>query len=118
MGISYHFGSDDVHPDVPHALSAVFQSTEQLDLIKKLGKKAHKWAIVKGTAENGLYDFIEYYADYRAAKGKMVIMRKQVKNRYETIFNFMRTSKDFLEENLDIEPDQDKTEWVFLVKDG
>lgn len=48
----------------------------------------------------------------------MVIMRKQVKNRYETIFNFMRTSKDFLEENLDIEPDQDKTEWVFLVKDG
>ena len=96
----------------------MFEGQEQKDLIKKLGKKSHQWTILHGPAENGIYEFMEYYADYRAAKGKSVIVRRHYNHMFETALKVLRGSKDFFEQNFNIEQDSDKTEWVFIIKDG
>ena len=54
----------------------------------------------------------------RAGKGKLVIVRRQVEHMFENVFKLARESKQLIEANINIENDEDKTEWVFMIMDG
>ena len=54
----------------------------------------------------------------RAGKGKLVIVRRHVDPMFENVFKLARESKQLIEANIDIENDEDKTEWVFMITGG
>lgn len=45
-------------------------------------KKSHKYAILYGAADSGLFEFLEYYADSRAEKGNPVVVRKNINDTF------------------------------------
>lgn len=61
---------------------------------------------------------MEHYADTRASKGGLVIVKRVENNFYETALKFIRYTKEYIEQNINLESDMEKVEWIFLVREG
>lgn len=84
VGVSliYYFGTQKIHTDVPHVLDEIFGTKIHKDLIADLNKKANQHAVIYAANETGIFQFLEHYADVRASKGGLVIVKRVQNNLY------------------------------------
>jgi hypothetical protein len=73
-----------------------------------LNKKAYQHSILWGANETGIFEFLDHYADTRASLGGLVIVKKVENNFYETALKFIRYTKEYIEQNINLESDMQK----------